>query len=249
MILKAQVQTFHKKIYKKSRASLPFLFTFANAGLGFLSIIQALEKNYTAAIYCLLGAGLMDLLDGRVARALNATSALGAELDSLADAISFCLAPCILLYAWYSDTIGYLGIFALVLYLLAGIFRLAKFNITHQQQSLHFIGLPTPVAALCVTSLILYNTWIAHQETQFLLYKKTPFILIISLAFLMISSIPFPNIKKQSLHTVLLGVLGIIGAWLIITALANKHFPLPLILVSIYIIVGIIRWLVSIKNS
>ena len=248
MMVKTKLEALSKnKTYQKSRRSIPFFFTFANALFGFLSIIQALEENYTAAIYCLMCAALMDLLDGRIARKMGTTSLLGAELDSLADAISFCLAPCILLYAWYPGTIGYTGIIALGLYISAGIFRLAKFNVTSEQQSTNFIGLPTPIAAFFVISLVLYSHWILNHSLSFLLYKRIPFILVASIAFLMISSIPFPSFKKSHRSLFTFSCIALCFIWLVVTLFSTKSFPLPLIAVSFYIIASILRWLVTKK--
>jgi len=243
MMVKTKLASIsHTKTYQKSRQSLPFFFTFANALFGFLSIIQALEENYTAAVYCLIAAACMDMLDGRIARRMGTTSLLGAELDSLADAISFCLAPCILLYAWFPGTIGYTGIIALGLYMSAGIFRLAKFNVTAEQQTNYFIGLPTPVAAFFVTSLILYSHWILNHSLRFLLYKRIPFILVATIAFLMISSIPFPSFKKSHKPLFMMSCIGLCVFWLFLTLFSTKSFPLPLIAVSIYILASIISW-------
>ena len=243
-MVKTKLQSLaHNKTYQKSKSSLPFFFTFANALFGFLSIIQAVEENYTAAVYCLIAAACMDMLDGRIARKMGTTSILGAELDSLADAISFCLAPCILLYSWFPGTIGYSGIIALGLYVSAGLFRLAKFNITAEKQANNFIGLPTPIAALFIISLVLYNHWILNHSLKFLLYKRIPFVLVASIAFLMISSIPFPSFKKSHKSMFTYGCLALCAVWLFITLFSKKIFPLPLIAVIIYITSSIIRWL------
>lgn len=136
----------HKK-YRKHLHLLPFLFTFANAFLGFIAIVYALEGNFTYAVYSIMLAALMDMCDGRLARALGTTSMLGQELDSLADGISFGLAPCVVLYTWYPGVIGYTGFIALACYLSAGLYRLARFNLTAAAQHSYSIGLPIPVAA------------------------------------------------------------------------------------------------------
>jgi CDP-diacylglycerol--serine O-phosphatidyltransferase len=248
MMVKTRLAATKQKAFQNSRKSLPFFFTFGNALFGFLSIIQALEENYIAAVYCLIAAAFMDLLDGRIARRMGTTSLLGAELDSLADAISFCLAPCILLYAWYPGTIGYTGIIALGLYMSAGIFRLAKFNISSEEQANYFIGLPTPMAAFFVTSLVLYSHWILTHSLRFLLYKRIPFILIASIAFLMISTIPFPSFKKSHKSLFTYSCIALVVIWLFLTMFSTKSFPLPFIFVSIYIIASIVRWLLTKKS-
>jgi CDP-diacylglycerol--serine O-phosphatidyltransferase len=247
-LLKQQLTAVKKtKTYKKGTQFLPFIFTFANAFLGLLAIIQAMENNYITAIYCLMLAAAMDSCDGRLARAFGTESRLGTELDSLADAISFCLAPCIVLYSWFPGTFGYTGFFALGSYLFAGIFRLAKFNMLVNEppspnSSSNFIGLPTPVAALAVLSLVLYSHWILDHSVRFILYKQVPFFIIGTIALLMISSIPFPSFKKFK-RLSFLHVLGLSILWGCMLFLLIHGYPLLFIGVSLYISSSIARWL------
>lgn len=247
MITKAKLTAVKKtKTYQNGTRCLPFLFTFANAFLGLVAIIQASEKNYTTAIYCLMAAAAMDMFDGRIARAFGAESRLGCELDSLADAISFCLAPCMVLYSWYPGNVGYTGLLALGLYLFAGIFRLAKFNIitanSENSCSTNFIGLPTPIAAFSILSLVLYSHWILSHSVRFMLYKRVPFIIITSIAILMVSSIPFPSFKKiQRLSIFKTLMLCSLFISLIISLI--KGYPLLFIGISLYIFSSIGRWL------
>jgi len=242
---KADIITQMNKIksFRPKKNALPFLFTFANACLGFLSIIQAVEKNYTMAVYCLLLAALMDACDGRLARALGTESALGGELDSLADAISFCLAPCILLYAWFPGTVGYSGMIALGAYLCAGMFRLAKFNLINNPQQTDFIGLPTPIAAFFVTSLVLYHQWIATHPLRFMLYKRVPFILIASIALLMVSSIPFPSFKKAQRQRKLKHTIVVSLLWSCALIALACGYPLIFIASTLYIVISVVHWL------
>src|SRR5581483_7627158 len=111
--------------------------------------------------YYIILAAFMDLIDGRLARALGSSSYFGMELDSLCDAISFCLAPSVLLYSWFPGPVVGWGTLSLVLYLCLGLSRLARFNLTAEKQQAAFIGLPTPIAAFFVSTLILSDTWIA----------------------------------------------------------------------------------------
>jgi len=217
----------------------PFGFTFANACLGLLSIIQAVEGNYSMAVYCSLIAIIMDQCDGRLARAFGTTSKLGSELDALADAISFCLAPCILIYAWFPGTFGYTGSIALMLYLCAGIFRLAKFNSTAQEADNNFIGLPTGVAAFFIMSLVLYSRWIVNHPLKFMLYKQMPFILMGLIALLMLSSIPFPSFKTYRPAHPAYCTAAILSTMLLYIA----GYPSLFISVNCYILASIARWI------
>src|SRR4029077_1820506 len=89
--------------YRKRLSPVPFFFTFANATLGFLAVIKALEGDATSSVYCILAAACMDVFDGRLARALGTTSTLGVELDSLVDGVSFCFAPAVIFYTTYPN--------------------------------------------------------------------------------------------------------------------------------------------------
>ena len=201
--------------------ALPTFLTFANACLGLISIIQSLEDNYMWAAYCIFFAAILDGCDGCLARKLGVESLLGSELDSLSDAISFVLAPAILLYSWTVSDFGILGVAILALYLCAGLFRLARFNIESNQEKNVFIGLPTPVAAFFVTSFIVYQEWLEASRAYFIFHKLWMIILIVLIAYLMISSIKFPSFKgnrgagRFSLYKIFMylfpvGLLGIV---------------------------------------
>ena len=139
---------------KKKLIIIPFIMTFANACLGLLSVLYAWDEQFMVAACCIIAAPFFDGIDGRIARALGSTSSLGMELDSLCDAISFCAAPAIVLYSWKLHAATVLGLFAVGLYLCAGLFRLAKFNRSCAEQRLFFIGLPTPAAAASVVAFV-----------------------------------------------------------------------------------------------
>jgi CDP-diacylglycerol--serine O-phosphatidyltransferase len=239
------VQALQHEKYQKRLYVIPFVFTFANAFLGFIAIVQALEGNYSYAVYSIMAAALMDLCDGRIARALGISSLLGIELDSLSDAISFCVAPCVVMYSWYPGYVGWTGLIALGFYLSAGLYRLAKFNITAASQQDCFHGLPTPVAAFFVASLVLYHEWILHHRVWFMLYKRVPFIIMIALALLMISSIPFPTLKRYRVHLRWYYMPALFLGWAVLLGLFMRGYPLLLMIVAGYIASGMIHWLVQ----
>ncbi len=163
---------------------------------GFLAIIKALEGAYMHAAVCIVLAGLMDLIDGRLARALGSSSHLGMELDSLCDAISFCFAPTIVLYSWKFHAMGFLGLGALVIYLFAGLFRLAKFNVTEASDYQFFIGLPTPLAALSTVCLII-NEQALFGSAEYSIHLYGLIAVVMMLALLMIAPLKFPSGKKS----------------------------------------------------
>ncbi len=176
---------------------IPNLFTLGNAFFGFASIVFAANNNIVAAAYFILLGALMDGLDGRIARYMKVTSDFGTQLDSLCDAVSFCLAPSLLMYFWQLHTIGILGFIACAAFLFAGIVRLARFNVTHEQQTVYSIGVTTTVAACFLATIT-----IASQQYYFTTGACGLLIIIVLfLAKLMISTIPFPTFKQVSRST------------------------------------------------
>jgi CDP-diacylglycerol--serine O-phosphatidyltransferase len=128
---------------------LPSLMTVGNLFCGYACVVHAMRGDlYTAAPFIGI-AVILDMLDGRIARLTNTTSAFGVEFDSLADVVSFGLAPAVLAFAWGLSELGRWGWAAGFLYVAAAAIRLARFNIqTHTQtDKRYFIGLPSPAAA------------------------------------------------------------------------------------------------------
>ncbi len=176
---------------RKGLHLLPNLFTFGNAFFGFSSIVSAASGDLVASAYFILLGALMDMLDGRIARLIGISSELGAQLDSLSDAISFCLAPAFLVYVWKLKTVGFLGFFACVLFLLAGLLRLARFNLTSQEQKHFFIGTPSTFAG-CFLVTVFLNARNTFFNPMFLFLLLC---FVIVLAYLMISTVRFPTFK------------------------------------------------------
>ncbi len=135
---------------------LPSLFTTGNVFCGFYSFIAALNDKYFLAAWAIVLAIIFDVLDGRIARMTKTTSAFGMQYDSLADVISFGMAPAFLCYAWVLKPFGRIGWMAAFLYLLCAALRLARFNTTKPDiEGQYFIGLATPAAAAVIASIII----------------------------------------------------------------------------------------------
>ncbi len=190
---------------------IPAFITLLNALFGFFAIIAALYGDIILAAACLLCAVVCDACDGRIARFFNATSAFGGELDSLADAVSFCLTPPVILAAWQPAFVSPFGVAVLSLYLVCGLLRLAKFNITAVEQSRHFHGLPTPIGALVIASMC-----IRLSSEMFLL--SLLYTVVVSIALLMVSSIPFPTFKQFR------GLSALLAAAVVLTLLYSPAF-------------------------
>jgi CDP-diacylglycerol--serine O-phosphatidyltransferase len=135
---------------------LPSLLTTGNLFCGFFAIVLTVDYRYTEAALAIFVAMVMDMLDGRVARLMKATSQFGVEYDSLADVISFCVAPAFLLYCFALRDLGRAAWFAAFLFVICGALRLARFNVhTGTSDKRYFVGLPTPAAAAVPASVVI----------------------------------------------------------------------------------------------
>jgi len=139
---------------------VPNAVTLANIAFGFLAIISAAEGQFERACVLLFLGALCDLMDGRLARALGATSKFGMELDSLSDAVSFGIAPAVLIYLAVLRQLGMVGAATSVAYALCGALRLARYNVsTDKLSEVTFLGAPIPIAAGYIMSF----TMIRHS--------------------------------------------------------------------------------------
>jgi len=135
---------------------LPALLTTGNLFCGFFAMVLTTRQRYTEAALALFVAMVMDMLDGRVARLMKATSQFGVEFDSLADVVSFGVAPAFMLYAFALSTLGRAAWFGAFLFVICGALRLARFNvITGASDRRWFVGLPIPAAAAVVASAVI----------------------------------------------------------------------------------------------
>jgi CDP-diacylglycerol--serine O-phosphatidyltransferase len=135
---------------------LPSLLTTGNLFCGFLALLLTAQHRYAEAALAILVAMVMDILDGKVARLTKTTTQFGVEFDSLADVVSFCVAPAFLLYSWALARAGRAAWLAAFLFVVCGALRLARFNVASgTQDRRYFVGLPTPAAAGLVASAVL----------------------------------------------------------------------------------------------
>ena len=182
---------------KKLRRSiylLPSAFTVANIFAGFYAVISTLNGQYGAAAVAIGIAVVLDGLDGLIARLANATSDFGVQLDSLADVISFGLAPAVLIYSWGLVEFGKFAQFSAFLFLICGAIRLARFNLRLGDLR-HFAGLPSPAAAGFVAATVhLFGQLPQSELFRFYLAGVT-----ILISFLMVSTIRYPSLKKLNL--------------------------------------------------
>ncbi|HIW33566.1 MAG TPA: CDP-diacylglycerol--serine O-phosphatidyltransferase [Candidatus Paenibacillus intestinavium] len=210
--------------------SIPSILTLGNLCLGVISIILVYNERSGMAAIMIIIAMLLDAVDGLVARALNAQSEFGKELDSLADVISFGVAPAFIMYVVaLQDVTPMVSWFVTALFPICGALRLARFNVKAGSSG-HFIGLPIPAAGGILATVALFKGDIA------------PIVFIITsvvLALLMVSNIRYPSFKRIGIPKNAVWVIPIIVvASLIIGILFEKHlskiFFIPLILYVLY---------------
>ncbi len=174
---------------------LPNLFTAASIFSGIVSIIEAIHGNLTTAAWLILLALLFDGLDGRIARLTGTSSRFGVEFDSLADIVSFGVAPALLLYLFTGENYGKFGILVSALYVIFGAIRLARFNISSAKSDPNvFIGLPIPTAALFIAMWV-----VLLQNYAFDALRLPLLIATLLLSLLMVSNVRYPSFKKVQL--------------------------------------------------
>ncbi len=165
-----------------------------NVVCGFLAILSSFEGNITTACWLIILAAFLDALDGKVARLSGGTSQFGVELDSLADFLSFGIAPAVVVYAIKLNDLGKWGWLVSVVYIMAASYRLARFNIMAEtEEKKDFLGLPVPAAAVPLVSYIIfcYEVWGGLQYGQVLVS------MIILFSFLMVSQVQYDALPDK----------------------------------------------------
>jgi CDP-diacylglycerol--serine O-phosphatidyltransferase len=220
--------------FRRGAAILPSLFTTGNLFLGFWAIVKTIDGDPAEAAPLIGGAIVLDMLDGRIARLTGTTSEFGGELDSLADVVSFGVAPAILAYRWALDSLPRVGWLAPFLFLMCGALRLARFNVQrHVVDGRFFVGLPIPAAAGQIAALVYFAPFGARER----LWATLVLAVVISLAFLMVSTLRYRSFKGFDLRKrrPYITVLGI--ALLFVLIAAHLEYSL-LILASLYTLSG-----------
>lgn len=174
---------------------LPSLFTLANLFCGWACVVHAMRGEFATAAPFIGVAVVLDMLDGRIARMTGTTSDFGVQLDSLADLISFGMAPAVLAFQWGLEPLGRMGWAVGFVYLTSAALRLARFNIQTNVDKRYFIGLPSPAAAGLVAATIFYFP--GGLETKPLAWLGL--VMLAVPALLMVSTIRFQSFKTFDL--------------------------------------------------
>ena len=202
-----------KERRRRAAALLPQLLTTGNLAAGFYSITLSFKGDIDRAALAIVFAGLFDALDGRVARLTRSTSRFGMEYDSIADTVSFGVAPAILAYsAGALQELGWTGWVLAFLYTACAALRLARFNVTPGRYAGRFDGLASPAAAGMVLSAVWFVAFLRESGFAFQIPAPLAGIGIAAVGLLMVSPIPYRSFKNLQLHgsfgTLVLAVLA-----------------------------------------
>jgi CDP-diacylglycerol--serine O-phosphatidyltransferase len=224
------------------RSAVPSFFTLMNLFCGFLSVTRVIESDFESAAWLIVLAGFFDLLDGMMARLTNGTSLFGVELDSLADIVSFGVAPSLMIYVFGLSTYGIPGVIVSSLPAICGAVRLAKFNVSFEgKKSDYFDGLPIPAQAWGIVSIVL-NAENVDMLTP-IVPGRLPILIpvVVILSGLMLSTISFdspppPSARYMRGHPVKTVLLSIA----LVLILIYHELGLLIVLTS-YIAIGMGR--------
>lgn len=190
------------------RALIPAAATAGNIAAGFFAILAAAAGHPETAVYLLLAAILLDMTDGRLARRLRATSVFGQQLDSLSDALSFGLAPAFLVFSACLAPLGPAGALIALVYVLAGVFRLARFNLSSNahEKARRTTGFPIPIAAGYLMAAVLMRDALPPWGAA---------AVVLAMAAGMVSRWRLPDLKGSGLVSAML-LVGMINYFAVI---------------------------------
>ena len=211
---------------KKARMILPNAITLIGVCIGLTSIKFAIDGRFAIAVIAILFAGLMDALDGRIARLIKGTSKMGKELDSLGDVISFGVAPALIMYFWNLQYLDKLGWFVCLTYVVCVALRLARFNINSAEEPSwkdnFFEGMPSPAGGIIVLMPLIFSFSGLEGFLFNINYDLLVPIFFIIVSLLLISTIPTYSFKKIIIPRtmtkfLLFGIVLFFGALLVYT--------------------------------
>jgi CDP-diacylglycerol---serine O-phosphatidyltransferase len=232
---------------------LPNGFTLFNLFCGIDSIVQSSRNNFSAAAFWIVVGGFADALDGRVARATGTGSKFGEELDSLVDAVSFGLAPAMIMYFAVLNQENWEWLFVF-LFASCAVTRLARFNVEQAgRPKTHFHGLPSPAAGMTLATYYwfsqtpLYNQAVIlftdNRTVATLPWHSIMRVLMVGLAFLMVSNVPYPAVPTMGWRS----PRQVIGSLVILGGVAGLIFrPQQVLFPALlaYVLFGALQWVV-----
>ena len=209
---------------KNARVILPNMLTLIGVCIGLTSIRFSFNAQFDLAIIAIIFAALFDWLDGRIARLIKGTSEVGKELDSLADVISFGVAPAFIMYFWTLSSLGKFGWLVCLIYVSCVALRLARFNVNSNQEPSwrdnFFEGVPSPAGGILVLTPLIFS--LSELEFITINYKFVVPIFFVTTSLLLISKFPTYSFKKiiiprKTTIFLLFGIVLFFGLLLIYT--------------------------------
>ncbi len=223
---------------------IPNIMTMLGLCAGLTGMRLAVDQQWQAAVACILVAGVIDGLDGRLARLLNATSRFGAEFDSLSDFLCFGVAPAFVLYLWSLTTWGALGFVPCMMYAVCIALRLARFNAALESAPLpayaynFFTGVPAPLAALLVMIPMYAGLEAARLELtgleHLLRLPLLPGVVLVVVALLAVSTLPIWSFKNFKVPSKMVLPL-LLGAGIVTVALISEPWATLALLGAAYL--------------
>ncbi|HJL16838.1 MAG TPA: CDP-diacylglycerol--serine O-phosphatidyltransferase [Sandaracinaceae bacterium LLY-WYZ-13_1] len=235
---------------------LPSLFTLSSIFCGFYATLLCLREPgpdaYYRASLLIVFAMFFDMIDGRVARLTKTQSAFGVQIDSLADVISFGVAPAVLLYQWSLHGLGFAGLLGAFAFVACGAIRLARFNVlatgdagAPKKPSKYIVGLPIPGAAGVLVSIVVANHAIAGSLQR---ASSGMLAVVLGLAFFMVSTIKFRSFKDLALNgRTLLLVAFAVGSSAVVALAIHPSFALVWLL-ACYLAIGVAESLFNLSR-
>lgn len=237
--MNAQIE--QKSMRAKGIYLLPNLVTIGSMFAGFYAIIAGLQGYFEYAVIAIFIALIMDGLDGRIARWTHSVSDLGAQLDSLADMVSFGVAPAMVMYSWSVSVLGKPGWMVAFLYMVCTGLRLARFNSQSQgEDKRYFIGLNTPSAAALVASTI-WTFTVNHVAGQAVAIPMA--VLLFVLGLLKVSTIRYRSFKDINLRRLRVSFVVILVSMFALMLISLDPPEMLLAIMSVYALSGPVQWL------
>lgn len=225
---------------------LPSAFTLGNLFLGVWAVVHAARGDFVTAGWLIVLGAVFDMLDGRIARYTATGSAFGEELDSLVDAVSFGVAPAFIMYFTFLKSGGEWSWILSFLYIVAAVFRLARFNIEQAGTAkVNFHGLPSPSAGASIatfyafTQTPVWRTWFTHVDE-----KRAAGWLMMFVAVLMVSNVLYPVVPRFGLRTWGGRFALFVAAAALVSAITYpEYFFFPVSM--LYIAYGLVRTVIA----
>jgi len=236
-----------RKVRRRGIYLLPNMLTLGALFSGFYAVIAGMSGDFNEAGWAILIAGILDGLDGRIARLTNTQSAFGAQFDSLSDMVSFGVAPALIMFSWAFAPLGRLGWAASFIYMSCAALRLARFNVQlGTVDKRFFVGLQSPLAAGVVTFLPWLGYKYGLEISSLLAYFCA--ILTVFIGFLMISNYNYPSFKELQFKGTVPYIVFVLVVILLVVVAQNPHEVLLLMSV-VYALSGPIMWVYKKKPA